>query len=106
MVTRNDLRKVMADAVRFVRENNFTQKEALKTAWRNLKLCKKMYEGVARFVFKKVDGSFREAFGTLAQNEVPATNGTRRTNDTCQTYFDKGCNEWRCYKKANLLFIL
>ena len=46
MVTRNDLSKLMTDAVRFVRENNFTQKEALRTAWRNLKLCKKMTEGV------------------------------------------------------------
>lgn len=106
MVTRNDLRKVMTDAVRFVRENNFTQKEALKTAWRNLKLCKKMYEGVARFVFKKVDGSFRDARGSLAQNLVPATNGSRRTNDTCQTYYDVDKGDWRCYKKSNLLFIL
>ena len=106
MVTRNDLSKLMTDAVRFVRENNFTQKEALKTAWCNLKLCKKMYEGVVRFVFKKVDGTFREAHGTLAHNEVPTVTGSRRTNDSCQTYFDKDKNEWRCYKKANLLFVL
>ena len=106
MVTRNDLRKVMTDAVRFVRENKFTQKEALKTAWRNLKLCKKMSEGVVRFLFKKVDGSFREAHGSLAQNLVPTTNGVRRNNDSCQTYFDIDRHEWRCYKKANLLFIL
>lgn len=106
MVTRNDLRKVMTDAVRFVRENNFTQKEALRTAWRNLKLCKKMTEGVVRFVFKKVNGDFRDAHGTLMNGAVPATNGTRRTNDTCQTYFDIDRNEWRCYKKSNLLFVL
>jgi len=106
MVTRNDLRKVMTDTVRFVRENKFTQKEALKTAWRNLKLCKKMSEGVVRFVFKKIDGSFREAHGSLAQNVLPATNGSRRTNDTCQTYFDVDRNEWRCFRKSNLLFIL
>ncbi len=106
MVTRNDLRKVMADAVRFVRENKYTQSEALKTAWRNLKLCKKMADGVVRFVFKKVDGTFREAHGTLAQNVVPATNGTHRTNPSCQTYFDTDKGEWRCYKKTNLLFIL
>jgi hypothetical protein len=106
MVTRNDLRKVMTDAVRFVRENKFTQKEALKTAWRNLKLCKKMSEGVVRFLFKKVDNTFRDARGTLASGVVPQTNGVRRNNDSCQTYFDVDKGEWRCYKKANLLFIL
>ena len=106
MVTRNDLSKLMTDAVRFVRENNFTQKEALRTAWRNLKLCKKMTDGVVRFVFKKVDNTFREAHGTLMNGMVPVTHGTRRTNDTCQTYFDVDRNEWRCYKKSNLLFVL
>lgn len=106
MVTRNDLRKVMKDAVRFVRENKFTQKEALKTAWRNLKLCKKMADGVVRFVFKKVDNTFRDARGSLAHNIVPQTSGARRNNDSLQTYFDVDKNEWRCFRKSNLLFIL
>ncbi len=106
MVTRNDLSRLMKDAVRFVRENHFTQSEALKVAWRNLKLYKKMTKGVVRFLFKKVDNTFREARGSLMQGEVPTTNGTRKTNDSLQTYYDIDKREWRCFRKSNLLFIL
>jgi len=106
MVTRNDLSRLMKDAVRFVRENHFTQSEALKVAWRNLKLYKKMTKGVVRFLFKKVDNTFRDARGSLAHNIVPQTSGTRRNNDSLQTYFDIDRNEWRCFRKSNLLFIL
>lgn len=54
--------------------------------------------------FRKVDGTIREAYGTLAERLTPATAGTstRRPNDTVQTYFDTEKQEWRCFKKANL----
>ena len=59
-----------------------------------------------KFYFQKVDGSVREAYGTLRENLVPATAGSeRKRNDTVQVFFDTEKNEWRCFKKANLLSI-
>jgi hypothetical protein len=60
---------------------------------------------IVKFYFQKVDGSKREAYGTLNERAIPAIAGTdtRRKNDTVQTYFDTEKQEWRCFKKANLL---
>ena len=55
--------------------------------------------------FQKVDGSLREAFGTLNERVVPQTQGARKMNDTCQVYFDTEKGEWRCFKRANLIRI-
>ena len=47
----------------------------------------------------------REAYGTLMSDRIPATKGTKKTADTCQVYFDCEKDEWRCFKKANLVRI-
>jgi hypothetical protein len=87
-----------------VRRNGFTLSEALKQAWLLFKLKAKMRCGIVRFYYRKVDGSIREAWGTLADRLVPATLGTgRRPNPTVQTYYDTEREEWRCFKIANLL---
>ena len=96
----------MMAAWSFVRKNGYTMAEALKCAWANLKLRKAMASRIVRFYFQKVDGSIREAYGTLKENLIPATAGSdRKRNDTVQTYFDTEKSEWRCFKKANLLSI-
>jgi hypothetical protein len=98
--------EIMKLAWQFVRLNGFNKSEALKTAWLNTKLRKAMTAGIVKFYYQKVDGSIREAYGTLAERMVPATLGTgRRTNATVQTYFDSEVQDWRCYKKANLMRI-
>lgn len=104
--TRTNLKDIMLLAWSFVKHNGFTMAEAMKTAWRNYKLKSAMYGRIVKFYFVKVDGSLREAYGTLKDNLVPATQGAgRRTNDTLQTYFDTEKGEWRCFKKANLVRI-
>jgi hypothetical protein len=62
---------------------------------------------IVKFYFQKIDGSIREAYGTLNANIVPATSGNdnRRKNQTVQTYFDTEKSEFRCFKKANLIRI-
>jgi hypothetical protein len=107
MRTREFLHEVMTLAWQFVRRNGFTMSEALKAAWANMKLKKVMTLRIVKFYFQKVDGSIREAYGTLNTNVVPAVTGndTRKKNDTVQTYYDTECQEWRCFKKANLLSI-
>lgn len=97
------LRSVMQLAWQFVRRNGFSLSEALRTAWANIKLKALMSKGIVKFYYLKVDGSLREAYGTLKSDLVPDTLGTgRKSNDTVQTYYDTEVQGWRCYKMANL----
>lgn len=81
--------------------------EALKCAWANIKLKNAMKNKIVKFYFQKVDGSLREAYGTLNEKLMPAITGTdkRTKNDTVQTYYDTERGEYRCFKKANLIKI-
>lgn len=103
---KNQLKEVMLMAWTFVKRNGYSMSEALKTAWANIKLKAAMKQRIVKFYFKKVDGSIREAYGTLKENLIPATSGdNRKKNDTVQVYFDTEKQEYRCFKKANLLNI-
>lgn len=103
---RNILHDIMSLAWQFVKRNGFTMSEALKLAWANIKLKAAMKQRIVKFYFQKVDGSIREAYGTLKENLIPATSGdNRKRNDTVQVYFDTEKQEYRCYKKANLISI-
>lgn len=103
---RNVLHDIMSLAWQFVKRNGFTMSEALKVAWANMKLKAAMKQRIVKFYFQKVDGSMREAYGTLKENLIPATSGVnRKRNDTVQVYFDTEKQEYRCYKKANLISI-
>lgn len=103
---KNQLKEVMLMAWTFVKRNGFSMSEALKCAWANMKLKAAMKQRIVKFYFTKVDGSVREAYGTLKENLIPATSGdSRKKNDTVQVYFDTERQEYRCYKKANLLNI-
>jgi len=98
------LANIMRLAWQFVKRNGFTMSEALKCAWANIKLKMAMKERIVKFYFSKVDGSLREAYGTLKESLLPPTNGSgRKANDTLQTYFDTEKQEYRCFKKANLI---
>lgn len=101
---RTDFRNIMTAAWGFVRRNGFTLSEALKQAWALFKLKAKMRLGIVRFYYRKVDGTIREAWGTLADNIVPPTKGcNRRENPTVQNYYDTEREDWRCFKIANLV---
>ena len=103
---RNVLHEIMSLAWTFVKRNGFSMSEALKCAWANMKLKAAMKQRIVKFYFKKVDGSIREAYGTLKENLIPATSGdNRKKKDTVQVYFDTERQEYRCFKKANLLNI-
>ncbi|MEG1644013.1 MAG: SH3 beta-barrel fold-containing protein [Bacteroidales bacterium] len=104
MSTKEFLSSVMRLAWQFVKRNGYSMSEALKCAWANIRLTTKMRSGIVKFYFRKVDGTVREAYGTLSEKLMPAVSGTdkRVKNDTVQTYFDTECQEFRCFKKANL----
>jgi hypothetical protein len=108
MKTKQFLSELMSLAWQFVKRNGLTMSEALKVAWANMKLKIRMAIRIVKFYFQKVDGTRREAYGTLNSKFVPEVAGTdtRKKNDTVQTYFDTEKSEWRCFKKANLLPII
>lgn len=104
MKTREFLHEVMTMAWQFVKRNGLSMSEAMKRAWANMKLKVALKQRIVKFYFQKVDGSLREAYGTLKENLIPATSGdNRRRNDTVQVYFDTEKQEYRCFKKANLI---
>ena len=101
---KNGLSEIVELAWQMVKRNGYTMREALKVAWANIKLKAKMCTGIVRFYFRKVDGSIREAFGSLKEDLLPPTSGTgRKASLTVQTYFDSEKQECRCYKIANLV---
>ena len=95
-----DLSTIMRMAWRFYRTTRRAFAECLKLAWR----VRRMHTEVVRFYFRKVDGTLREAWGTLRTDLVPPVEGndTRKKNDTVQVYFDTERQEWRCFKRLNL----
>ena len=106
-VFRSQISEVMRLAWQMVKRNGYSMSEALKTAWMNIKLKAAMKERIVKFYFQKVDGSIREAYGTLKDSLLPDSKGTdsRKKSDTVQTYFDTERGEYRCYKVANLVKI-
>lgn len=101
-----ELQAIMTTAWQFVKRNGYSLSEALKCAWKNFRLHQAMKTRIVRFYFRKIDGTVREAFGTLLESICPQTKGAeRKHNDTTQVYFDTEKQEYRCFKKANLLNI-
>jgi hypothetical protein len=103
---RTDLQNIMAMAWRFFRTTGQTFSECLCKAWQNFKLVAAMRTRIVRFWFQKTDGTIREAWGTLRADLMPPTVGDdRKRNDTVQTYFDTERQEYRCFKRLNLVTI-
>lgn len=66
----------------------------------------KLAGGVAHFIFKKKDGSLREAWGTTQGNLASAkVNGRGASRECFKTtaYFDVECGEWRSFRWENLI---
>lgn len=98
---------IMQMAWSFVKRNGFTMAEALKCAWANYKLKTAMKAGIAQFFFRKINGEIRQAFGTLKSEILPETQGTgRKANETVQVYYDTDRQEYRSFKRCNLLYIV
>lgn len=104
-MTTQHLSQIMRNAWKFFRTTGQSFSDCLKLAWTNFKLVQKMEIGIVRFYFQKVDGSIREAWGTLNEKLVPTTTtgSNRAKNETVQTYFDTEKQEFRCFKKLNLV---
>lgn len=100
---RNQLSEVFTLAWSFVKKYGCPMRYALKKAWDNIKLAAAMHKGVITFFFEKIDGTPRHAFGTLASNMIPATNGNGKSNAMVQTFYDVEKKAWRSFRKFNLI---
>ncbi len=94
----------------WILEKNYkmSRSESLKQGWL---LAKNRHAMRTRkyviFEFLKTDGkTIRKALGTLNPYVIPPTKGLRTPPPTTQVFFDVEKNEWRCYRKSNLLRIL
>jgi len=105
-MNRTDLSNIMREAHRFIKVAGISLSWALKRAWANFKLRVAMTSNIVKFYFQKVDGTIREAYGTLNERVIPpvAGNDNRKKSDTVTVYFDTEKQEWRCFKKLNLVF--
>lgn len=77
-------------------------------AWELYRLADKMRHGIVRFAYEKVDGTQREAEGTLQGVPAGATiNGKRVTKPSYKTfsYYDIEKQSFRCFKVENLITI-
>ena len=104
---KSTMKDVMLLAWTFVKRNGYSMSDALKCAWANIKLKAQMRTRIVEFYFQKVDGTMREAWGTLNEKLVPATSGNdkRAKNETIQVYYDSEKQSWRSFKRANLIQI-
>lgn len=101
---KSQLSDIMRRAWVFVKKYGFTMAEALKQAWALNKLKKAMKQGIVKFMYTKLSGEVRTAWGTLKDELIPTTNsGNRKKNESVFTYYDSEKEAFRCFKLANFL---
>lgn len=101
---RENMRRLMLEAWQMVRRLSMTMSEAMRASWLHYKVKSAMHKGIVRFYFQKVDGTVREAYGTLKNDLCPETKGTgRKSGAMIQTYYDTKRQGWRSFKVANLI---
>lgn len=86
-------------------KSNYTSfSEALKHAWKVIKLKIQLKRGEVSFKFKKVDGTIRTALGTLNLTvEKGEGNKTKAPNYGQIAYFDLQKGQYRSFKAENLI---
>lgn len=103
---RDTMREIMRKAWQMVKVYGFTMSEAMRQSWAIYKLKAAMRKGIVKFLYTKLDGTLRQAFGTLKEGLIGEIKGTgRKTNDNLQVYWDTEKEEYRCFKKCNLVKI-
>lgn len=102
-----DLSRIMSEAWRLFKVTGEAFAECLKKAWQLFKLAKAMRKGIAKFYFQKIDGSIRQAFGTLKEDVIAdKIKGTeRKSNVLLFTYWDTEKEAFRSFKRMNIISI-
>ena len=103
-----ELSTIMRTAWAVRKSENISMSCALKLAWKSFKLKLRMKTEVVKFAFKKIDGTVREAVGTLVSSMLPQRGDNQPTKERAknygvQVYYDLDRDCFRSFKVANLL---
>ncbi len=81
--------------------------DALRQAWKVMKLQAQLLVSKVHFTFRKVSGEIREAYGTLCDIDytpkTPANGKPRQRPDDIICYFDLDKQAFRSFNAANLI---
>ena len=89
--------------------HGYNLNQSLQTSMSVETLQFQLMNGTAHFLYRKTDGSIREAFGTLLEKVVERnTNGLGypRKYDGLQAYFDIEAQQWRSFRYENFITVL
>lgn len=109
MRTANQLKK---EKPAILRGTSLTQSQALKYAWWFESFRKKLQSGTYRFSYFKIDGSIRDAVGTLDMSRIPedkrpkgdmSDGAAREPNPDVFTYYDLNAGGWRSFRLDNFI---
>lgn len=105
---KNHLSELMKKSWQLVKVYGFSMAEAMRQMWAIYKLKAAMHKGIAKFLYTKLDGTVRTAWGTLKEDLLPTTgnNANRKKNDSVFVYYDQEKAAFRCFKVANFLRII
>lgn len=100
-------RKAMTESHTLAKCFGMNKSDALRQGWLLARTHHLMTTQYVMFEFLKTDGkTIRKALGTLPPYFTPPTKGLRTPPTTTQVYFDVEKNDWRSFRKSNLLRIL
>lgn len=103
---KNQMRELMKQSWMLVKVYGFSMADAMKQAWKVLKLKAALKKGVVKFIYTKLNGEIRTAWGTLKEGLIPETKGTEcKKNESLITYYDNEKQAYRSLKIANLIKI-
>lgn len=105
---RMNMREIMNDAWRMFRITGESFSECLKRSWMVFKLRKQMKTRKVQFFFQKVDGTIRQAFGTMLESVIEGkVKGTgRKPSNDLVVYYDCEKDAFRSFKKFNLIKVV
>lgn len=106
--TKNQMREIMNDAWRMFKVTGESFADCLKRAWQLFKMKMAMKVRNVQFFYMKVNGEIRQAFGTLRSEAFADTlkGSNRKPNEHLFTYFDCEKQEFRSFKKFNLINVI
>ena len=103
---KNQMRELMKQSWMLVKVYGFSMADAMKQAWKVLKLKAALKKCVVKFIYTKLNGEIRTAWGTLKEGLIPETKGTeRKKNESLIIYYDNEKQAYRSLKIANLIKI-
>ena len=104
MIDKSKLFKIAHSIIRREQAKSFS--EALRMAWKAIKVYSQLLTGKVAFTFRKANGEIRNALGTLCDLDYqPKTTGTARKERPadCICYWDVEKNEFRSFNAATLI---